>query len=212
MPQAKAKRIPNKIERVEIVHKLDDVNDPSYIGTYSDSPENEFSIDRAHDGDCPHFWANADVPDDARECDCTSWDVSRNRYFNPGTVEPFDVGASWIPATVDDKRSYWFLAMQNNALQDYSRMTSLDDGQWHYIGIQAVAHISTPDGFGYTEQVVRSGGLWGIESDSDKEYIAEIEQEQLAELRGILAQFGFSKRAIAAAYRRENLPALKVVR
>jgi hypothetical protein len=54
---------------------------------------------------------------------------------------------------------------------------------------------------GNTCQTITSGGLYGIESDSDADYFAEVEQEQLAELRGQLHVIGFSKRAIASAFK-----------
>jgi hypothetical protein len=76
-------------------------------------------------------------------------------------------------------------------------MESLNNGNWCFIGIIAKAKIVTENG---TLQTIRSGGLWGIESDSDKSYIAEIEQEQLAELRKELTALGFGKRAIDYAY------------
>jgi hypothetical protein len=59
-------------------------------------------------------------------------------------------------------------------------------------------------GTSYPAQVVqriRSGGLWGIESDSDASYIAEVEQGELADLRSELKAVGFSTRQITAAFR-----------
>jgi len=50
-------------------------------------------------------------------------------------------------------------------------------------------------------QHLTSGGLWGIAFDSDAKYLEEIEAEQLAELRNILHQIGFSNRAISAAFK-----------
>ena len=78
-----------------------------------------------------------------------------------------------------------------------------------FIGIRAEAEISIPyatannTGEGSTSiiQHITSGGLWGIESDSDAAYLKEIEQEQLSELRDQLHAIGFSTRAISAAFR-----------
>ena len=39
-------------------------------------------------------------------------------------------------------------------------------------------------------QTIKSGGLWGIESDSEEEYRREIEAEQVGELRAILESLG----------------------
>ena len=74
-------------------------------------------------------------------------------------------------------------------------MEELNNGEWNFIGIQARAEIVL-DG---VCQTIRSGGLWGIESDSDDSYFQEVEQEELTSLRGILHTMGFSKRAIATA-------------
>jgi hypothetical protein len=54
---------------------------------------------------------------------------------------------------------------------------------------------------GNTTQTIRSGGLWGIESDSGDDYLTEVENEQLDELKDELHAIGFSKRAVAAAFR-----------
>ena len=48
-------------------------------------------------------------------------------------------------------------------------------------------------------QTITSGGLWGIESDSEESYLRSVEQEELSDLRAQLYELGFSKRAIAAA-------------
>jgi hypothetical protein len=83
--------------------------------------------------------------------------------------------------------------------QDYQRMESLNRGDWFSFGVSAVAEVQlTPGG---VIQKIRSGGLWGIESDSDKSYFAEVESEQLAELRGELEQLGFKPGAIRKAFK-----------
>lgn len=133
---------------------------------------------------------------DFLECDCScSWDHRTYRYFNPGTVEPFDAAASWIPADTPDKQAYWRAAMRQNAAQDYARMEALNDNRFSFIGVGAEARVVVAR----ICQTVTSGGLWGIESDSDESYLKETEQEQLSELRTQLYELGFSKRAIAAA-------------
>lgn len=91
-------------------------------------------------------------------------------------------------------------------------MESLSRGDWHFIGIRAEAEIGLPTGTyssaarGGEEhvlcQTVTSGGLYGIESDSDAEYIKSVEDEELAALRQQLHALGFSQRAITAAYRK----------
>jgi hypothetical protein len=48
---------------------------------------------------------------------------------------------------------------------------------------------------------VRSGGLWGTESDSDRSHFEEIEKDELSSLRESLKILGFSARAISAAFK-----------
>ncbi len=77
--------------------------------------------------------------------------------------------------------------------------------RFYYLGIRAHAEICIPSegqnaDTGILQQIT-SGGLWGIESDSDTAYLKEIEQEQLSELRDQLHAIGFSQRAISAAFK-----------
>lgn len=191
-----------RIHKVVIKRMVDTNPDPSYLGEYSNTAKGEFAIDRKHNDDCPRFWADADIPDDARECDCCAIGSREMPYFNPATTEAFDPNASWIPADVKDKRAYWREAMEKNARQDYERMESLERGLWCYLGIRAEAELRVPCGDDSSIiQHITSGGLWGIESDSDASYLTEVEQEQLSELRNQLHALGFGKRAITAAFR-----------
>lgn len=95
----------------------------------------------------------------------------------------------------------WFNPQCNDnaedAERDYQRMLALDRGEFCYIGIRADAEIVTAG----VCQKITSGGLWGTESDSDEAYLKDLENEQLAELKEQLAAIGFSKRAIAAAFK-----------
>lgn len=52
-------------------------------------------------------------------------------------------------------------------------------------------------------QHLTSGGLWGIEMNggTSRTWIADIEAEQLDELRRVLHIMGFSKRAVSAAFK-----------
>jgi hypothetical protein len=75
------------------------------------------------------------------------------------------------------------------------RCAEYHNGAFEFIGIRASASIRV----GNFLQSITSGGLWGIESDSDKPYLKEIEDEQLSELRDIRHELGFSKRAISTA-------------
>lgn len=91
------------------------------------------------------------------------------------------------------------------------RMEDLNQSGWCYIGIGAEAEVSIPTGTFSTAirggeeyriyQTIQSGGLWGIESDSDNDYLESVEKEELAELRSQLTVIGFSSRAISTAFK-----------
>jgi hypothetical protein len=118
-------------------------------------------------------------------CDCGErGDIERGefRYFN-GCVE------NHKGESPEDIRKY--------VRQDYERMERLNRGDWCYVGIRADAEIIV-DG---VSQEISSGGLWGVESDSDRAYLAEIDGEQLSELRDQLRALGFGTRAISAAFK-----------
>ncbi len=79
--------------------------------------------------------------------------------------------------------------------QDYNRLEALNRGDWCFIGVSAIARVVIGD----TVQKIRSGGLWGIESDSSADHFEELKREQLSELAVQLEALGFSKRAIRKA-------------
>lgn len=74
---------------------------------------------------------------------------------------------------------------------DYERILALERGDFCFIGITAEACVSYPTGNNGDRRLewLSSGGLWGIESDSG-EYLNEIEQEQLSDLKNHLSEFG----------------------
>jgi hypothetical protein len=84
---------------------------------------------------------------------------------------------------------------QKYGKQDFKRIEGLNNGNWSFIGIIAKAEIRTVTD---TIQVVRSGGLWGIESDSN--FIYADSKEELENLRLELSALGFGKRAIDKAF------------
>jgi len=128
-------------------------------------------------------------------CDCGECgDMERGelRYFN-ANVE------NYKGETPEQIRQY--------VRYDYERMERLNRGDWCYVGIRAEAEILVPSDGVSLAQEITSGGLWGIESDSDESYFAEVGAEELAELRTQLSGIGFSKRAITTAIKnatREN--------
>lgn len=137
------------------------------------------------------------------ECDCGGHgDMGRHeyRYFNPSLNYVDKHGKLCDGNTAEDVRKY--------VRQDYERSERLNRGDWCYIGIRAEAEIHVPymtEGRGgrtyFQTQKITSGGLWGVESDSDESFINETEQEELSDLRAQLLAIGFSKRAISTAFK-----------
>ena len=54
---------------------------------------------------------------------------------------------------------------------------------WFMLGIKAEAEYLIPNGSYAIIQNLHSGGLWGVESDSGKDYLESIENEQIDELK-----------------------------
>ena len=165
----------NKILRIIIEHMPDTDPDTSWMGRYSNEPQ-EWALVRIgeHAGefvkDLPD---DEDLPHQGREF----------RHFNP-------CADNYEGCTDDEIRKY--------CKQDFDRMESLSNGNWCFIGITAKAEVVSAGG---TCQEVTSGGLWGIESDA-KDHHKEIEQGQLASLRRELLSFGFSRHQISRAMKK----------
>lgn len=139
-----------------------------------------------------------DAQDELMECDCDGWGDAGRRgyeYFNPSSNYVDASGNPRDGLTADEVKRY--------VLSDYQRMEGLRNGDWGYIGVRAEAEIVV-DGI---SQTVTSGGLWGIESDSDAEHLASVDRDELADLRSILHSLGFSKRAIATAVKNAEVTA-----
>lgn len=81
--------------------------------------------------------------------------------------------------------------------EDYKSFEALNAGDWHYIGVRAYAEIIING----IIQTITSGGLCGIESNSDAEYLKYVAKEQLHELTKQLIALGFTRKAIAKAFK-----------
>lgn len=70
-------------------------------------------------------------------------------------------------------------------------MEGLNNGEWYFVGIKAKAVVSWKVGTNGDRRLetLTSGGLWGIESDSG-EYLKEVAQEEVADLKSVLETFG----------------------
>lgn len=75
-----------------------------------------------------------------------------------------------------------------HGLNDFRRMEALQQGHWYHVGIYAEAIVRLlPSGRLAT---IRSGGLWGIESDSGDAYFHAMAEEELAQLETDLETLG----------------------
>ncbi len=186
-----------KIESVKIKRMFDEDPDTSHMGKYTDDAD-DWNIDRRH-GEYVYNLTRpvvgcAACEDETREQDeptaCTDHEYDpprRGREFN--FFKPYAGGEK--PGT-DDYQKY--------GKQDYERMESLNNGNWNYIGIRAEAKTHVKMGDSWKIDTLTSGGLWGIESDSDKSYFKEVAEEELSQLRTILKEYGFSKSQIDKAF------------
>lgn len=189
-----------RVNSVVILHKLDESPDLSHLGEYT-STWSEGCIDRMETGD---------------------WSRNEHRYWKPGCnhyphnpknwahVSPQEIEQAfqkmppeWQARWTDPKESKAVVLDQWYVWQDYQRMESLNRGDWHCIGIIAKAEIVSPQG---VCQTIRSGGLWGVESDSDEGYLKSVEDEELATLENELAAMGIGRRAIEHAFKHVKRP------
>jgi hypothetical protein len=75
--------------------------------------------------------------------------------------------------------------------EEQYRIESYNDGNWCMLGCYALCKVYIPQGEKYfSMQTFRSGGLWGIESDSGREYTRSVEQTEIEDLKSILVALG----------------------
>jgi hypothetical protein len=206
-----------KIESIYVEKCIDNDPDMSYIGEYSDNPENG-SIERASGefvGDIRHRASLIErlenrIDDENEYCapieeyetrpeseKIIRWRkrIEKVRATGPSEFRetngreyryftPYAGGEKWGSP---DYRKY--------AKQDFERMEAYNDCGWCYVGIIAKAKISI-DG---TIQTIRSGGVWGVESDSGYDYMMETASDQITDLTNQLCALGFGARAITHA-------------
>jgi len=97
------------------------------------------------------------------------------RYFNPANYDKND----------PNRNKY--------ALEDYKRMMEFIRGKVCLLGIYATCSID----YGGCYGEIRTPGLWGIESDSDPEYMIEIAKGESKYLLKTLIEIGFKKREVS---------------
>lgn len=75
--------------------------------------------------------------------------------------------------------------------EDKKRLAAFNRGDWYMTGISVVAEVLVPiGGNSFTTFTLASAGLWGVESDAEESYIAEIAAQEKAELIGSMKTMG----------------------
>lgn len=79
-------------------------------------------------------------------------------------------------------------------MDDETRLDAFYEGAWHMMGIQASATFLIPLNGHYVTQTVTSPGLWGIESDSDEDYLDQVFTDECVNLTEMLQMLGVTVR------------------
>lgn len=79
--------------------------------------------------------------------------------------------------------------------KDYERMEAYNQDGWHMIGVIAVAVVEPEIG---DVEEVRSAGVWGVESDSGKDHLNEMGDEEITELIATLRERGILCKQVKA--------------
>lgn len=124
--------------------------------------------------DDPHW----DRPDHLR--------VTPEEHYGEAGANWKHVTGEYLAKVIADHGSVWGACVEY-ARQDAARLAAWEAGEWCETGCFAVAKVRSPSG---VVQTIRSGGLWGIESDAGEEYRREVEQDSLDDLRRELEAFG----------------------
>lgn len=66
------------------------------------------------------------------------------------------------------------------------RLAAYRRNEFHFVGVRAEAEVAVNS----VIQTIKSGGLWGIESDHADDYILNVAAQEHAELRKVLAEIG----------------------
>lgn len=72
------------------------------------------------------------------------------------------------------------------------RREAYQRGDFYFVGIRAEAEVVIEG----TLQTLQSGGLWGIESDSERSYFEEVANEEWSQLRDVLKTVGVATKQL----------------
>ncbi len=97
---------------------------------------------------------------------------------------------------------YFIPYMRECGFKSYQRYEQYNKGYWYSIGVVAIAEIEKRINNKVISFEISSGGLWGIESDAE-DYIEEIDQEELNNLRYQLSEIGLSMIQLDKAFNKD---------
>ena len=151
----KTKTSKPKILKVWVERIVDENPDTSTLGEFTDQVSDWAIVrDGEHSGEfVKNLPEDAELPERGREY----------RFFKPY-------------ACGEPEGSEYY---QKYGKQDWERAEELNRGGWCYVGVAAHLEYGIPTGDHITTQRLNSAGLWGIESDSDKEYFTDIASQEL---------------------------------
>jgi len=93
--------------------------------------------------------------------------------------------------------------------EDHSRLAAYNQGEWVMLGISVVANLVIDTKLGDTYPFsIYSGGLWGIESDSDNDYLISVAKDQANDLIDVLRTLRFKLKDIKQAI--EEMPLIGI--
>jgi hypothetical protein len=204
------KNVELNIQSVRIKRMLDDNPDTSYLGVYTNDIRPGVII-REHDEFYERIPTEMDRDCDGRFIGKAEPTARRGQNgwagFEPANHVPHDP-KNWKHVSPAGKMNAYkkYGSLKNAdyayALQDYHRFEELVRGDWYYIGIIVEATVSiSVAGVPLNSITVRSGGLWGIESDIGDESINETISGEKFSLRAKLRKMGFPNDQIDAAFK-----------
>lgn len=102
--------------------------------------------------------------------------------FTKQVCDDIDADLSYLT----DKNRYKNVSAKEAAkcrAEDKARLAAFNRGEWHMLGIRAVAKIEIHRPGYIVHYELESPGLWGIESDSEERYFDEVFREECETLK-----------------------------
>lgn len=112
---------------------------------------------------------------------------STPKFARCDTRKPNGFYVQFARIIIDDEDADAFKDPLGNEAEDIDRRKAYARGDWSYIGIRAQARCMIVRNGTGTFFNIDSPGIWGVESDSGEEYLAELYREECAELKAMFA-------------------------